>query len=121
MKAAGNSQTVKDYQFTDDAPLPISYYRLRSVDMDGSETKSNIVSVSQGKTTKLTVYPSNVSDKLMVSTDNDDVQTYIITDLLGRNVQTGQFKTQTALNMATLTTGLYIVKVGTETAKFWKQ
>ncbi len=121
VKAAGHSQTVKDYQFTDDAPLSISYYRLRLVDIDGAEMKSNIVSVSQGKSTKLTVYPSIVSDKLMVSTDNDDVQTYIITDLLGRNVQTGQFRTQTELSVGTLTKGIYMVKVGTETAKFWKQ
>lgn len=44
--AAGNSSTIKEYQFTDPEPLSEkNYYRLRSVDIDDKNTLSNVVLV----------------------------------------------------------------------------
>ncbi len=121
IKAAGNSQTTKDYQYTDEAPLSISYYRLRSVDFDGKQQVSNVVSVQQKGSGKLQVSPTAATDKLMISTENDDLQTYFVFDLLGRNVLSGQIRGQKELFINTLSTGNYFLKVGTETVKFVKQ
>lgn len=45
--AAGNSNTVRNYQFADLSPLAgISYYRLRQLDMDGAEHLSNTIEVA---------------------------------------------------------------------------
>ncbi len=120
VKAAGNSQTTKDYQFADDAPLSISYYRLRSVDFDGKESLSNIVSVLSDKGGKLKVYPTIAQEKVTISSDSNEPQTFNIYNLLGQNVQTGQLSGQKDLNINTLSTGTYLLKVNGETVRFVK-
>ncbi len=46
LQAAGNSNYSNNYSYTDNAPLQgISYYRLQSIDKDGSSTYSKTVSV----------------------------------------------------------------------------
>lgn len=121
VKAAGNSQTTRDYQYTDEAPLSISYYRLRSVDFDGKEQLSNVVSVQQKAGGKLKVFPTAATDKLVISTDNDEVQPYSVFDMLSRNVQTGSVLGQKEINIGSLPVGTYFVKVGAETVKFLKK
>ena len=120
VKAAGNSQSVKNYQFSDETPLSISYYRLRSIDLDGKEQFSKIVSVARSKNGSLKVYPTLATDKLTVSLDNPDSQPYIIFDLVGKMMQSGQIQGQKELIINTLSAGTYILKVGSETVKFSK-
>ena len=120
IKATGNSQSVKNYQFSDETPLSISYYRLRSIDLDGKEQFSKIVSVARSKNGSLKVYPTLATDKLTVSLDNPDSQPYIIFDLVGKMMQSGQIQGQKELTINTLSTGTYILKVGSETVKFTK-
>jgi Secretion system C-terminal sorting domain len=106
------------YQFTDNNPLPTSYYRLRQIDNDGTETYSKIVSVVQtGKGKGLAVYPNPVSSLLnVVYTEGSSFQ---ILNLLGQQVLTG--KTGQQLDVSALSQGTYIVKVGAEQAKFLKE
>ncbi len=120
VKAAGNSQTIRDYQFIDDAPLSISYYRLRSVDFDGKENLSNTVSVISSASGKLKVYPTVVQDKLTISLDSNEPQTFNIYNLLGQNVQTGQLNGQKELIVSQLSAGTYFLKAHGETVKFVK-
>ena len=121
IKAAGNSRTTKDYQFTDEAPLSINYYRLRSVDFDGKESLSNIVSVLSSKSGKVQVYPNPVTDKMIISTESNDTETFSIVNLLGQNVQTGQLNGQKEVSVNELSAGTYFLKVGAETIKFVKR
>jgi hypothetical protein len=110
------------YEFTDYNPLQTSYYRLRQLDNDGMETFSKIVTIAQtGKGKGLKVYPNPVLNTLTVeNTEGSDFQ---ILNLLGQQVLTGKTPPSGAggLDVSTLPQGTYILKVGTEQAKFVKQ
>jgi Secretion system C-terminal sorting domain len=43
VEAAHYSHTPRDYMYIDQEPLPVSYYRLRMVDQDGTEEYSSII------------------------------------------------------------------------------
>lgn len=61
---AGNSNQVRDYQFTDQQPLPaVSWYRLRQVDVDGKSTYSAVVMINRQNPAaeNARVYPNPVT------------------------------------------------------------
>ncbi len=111
---------LKNYQFIDNGPLPISYYRLRSVGFDGKETLSKVVSVVKSKSDKLKVYPTIATDKITIRSDSNEPLTFNIYNLLGQNVQTGQLIEQKDLNINGLSKGTYVLKVKDETVRFVK-
>ena len=120
VKCNGTTTTANNYTFTDETPLSINYYRLQSVDFDGKTQTSNIVSVFRSTSGKLKVFPTVASDKLNIVTDNNDTQTFSISDLMGRTLQTGQLNGQKELSISTLRAGSYILKLGSEVVKFVK-
>ena len=107
-----------NYNFVDANPYNgVNYYRLRQVDYDGLETLSKVVSVSSKGGKALKVYPTLVSNGfLTVDTEGAD---YAIYNIVGQQVQNG--KTTQRLDVSALAKGTYILKVGTEQAKFIKQ
>lgn len=107
-----------NYTFTDAEPVNgTNYYRLRQIDFDGTETYSKVVSVANKGGKSLKVYPTLVSTGfLTVDTEGGD---YAIYNVFGQQVQSG--KTAQRLDVSTLAKGTYILKVGTEQAKFVKQ
>lgn len=60
--AAGTSNRSLDYQLTDRAPLPLAYYRLRTVDLDGSTSFSPLIRLARTQRlrveTTLELYPN---------------------------------------------------------------
>jgi Secretion system C-terminal sorting domain len=105
------------YEFTDNNPLPTSYYRLRQLDNDGTETFSKTVTVATKGINKLKAYPNPVGTVLTVETDNKDV--FQILNFLGQQILTGKAASQ--VDVSALPEGTYVLKVGTEVAKFVKQ
>ena len=65
------AQSKGTYQFTDNAPLAISYYRLRQEDIDGTETLSKTLSVQANKLRKVKVTPSVTSGILNIESANN--------------------------------------------------
>jgi streptogramin lyase len=121
-KTANNKAST--YQFTDNSPLTTSYYRLRQIDNDGTETYSKIVSVVQtGKGKGLAVYPNPVSSLLTIEViarnEATEGASFQILNLLGQQVLTG--KTAQRIDVSALPQGTYILKVGAEQAKFIKK
>jgi hypothetical protein len=117
------------YQFVDNQPFATSYYRLKQVDFDGTETYSKVVSVEQkGKGKGLKIYPTVVSNGILtVDTEGGDVQIF---NLLGQQVlnhatSASSYRmtstSPTLINISALPQGTYVLKVGTEVAKFVKQ
>ncbi|HHM20547.1 MAG TPA: choice-of-anchor B family protein, partial [Bacteroidetes bacterium] len=47
VKATGNEDAQSQYEFFDKNPFPISFYRLRTIDLDGMEHFSEVVSAEQ--------------------------------------------------------------------------
>ncbi len=90
VNAKGNSQVSAKYSLEDRTPLSKAYYRLRSVDFDGKESRSNsIVLTRDGERFGITsVYPSPTTDNVTVqfnSTEEEKV-TVRIMDMTGRLV-----------------------------------
>lgn len=105
------------YEFIDDAPLSMSYYRLRQMDYDGKEVLSKIVSAALNGSTKLKVYPNLVTDFLNI--DSDDKGDFQIINMFGQSLINGYAAQK--VDVSALPKGTYFVKVGTEQAKFVKQ
>jgi Secretion system C-terminal sorting domain len=116
----GNNKP-SSYQFVDNQPFATSYYRLKQVDFDGTETFSKIVSVQlKGKGKGLTIYPTLVSNGILtVDTEGGQLRDFSVSNLLGQQVLVG--KTTQQIDVSALAKGTYILKVGTDVAKFVKQ
>jgi hypothetical protein len=115
----GNNK-ASTYTFTDNNPHITSYYRLRQIDNDGTETVSKIISISNKNKNALKAYPSVSNGFLAIETsDNVDFQVF---NLLGQQTRSGRFETSpTFMDISALPQGTYILKVGTEQVKFFKQ
>ncbi len=113
----GNNKP-SSYQFVDNQPFATSYYRLRQMDNDGKEILSKVISIAtKGKGKGLTIYPTVVSNVLTVEYTEGGL--FQVINLLGQQVLVG--KTTQQLDVSTLSQGTYVLKVGTEVAKFVKQ
>jgi hypothetical protein len=109
---------ASNYQFTDNAPLSTSYYRLRQIDNDGKETLSKVISVERKGDNKLKVYPNPVSNILTVEVERNGIPFYVL-NLLGQQVLSG--KAAQRIDVSALPQGAYFLKVGEEQVKFVKQ
>jgi hypothetical protein len=107
------------YEFTDKAPFGgWGLYRLRQMDNDGKETLSKVISIATKSNGKgLKIYPTLVSNVLTV--DYTEGGLFQVINLLGQQVLVG--KTTQQLDVSALPQGSYLLKVGTEVAKFVKQ
>lgn len=105
-----------DYQFIDEHPLYMNYYRLRQIDNDGKETRSKIISIeSKGKAT-VKIYPSVTTGEVTL----EGAQSFEIVNIVGQVVQTFQgFQTLGRLNLTSLASGIYLVRgLDTEGSSF---
>lgn len=112
------SNKAATYQFIDKDPLTIATYRLRQIDNDGKETLSKIITLSNPSKNHLKVYPSVTSQFLNI--DIDEGAIYQVVNLLGQVVLSGKMSEQ-RLDVSVLSQGTYVLKIGTEVAKFIKQ
>ena len=116
------------YEYLDNsyvADRNVNYYRLRQIDLDGTETFSKVVSVSFNKGKSLKIYPSIVSEGLLnleMTGKGADTEgsSFAIVNMFGQQMQSGKMTGQ-AVNVSALPNGTYIVKVGMEQARFVKQ
>jgi hypothetical protein len=114
VKAQGKAAT---YDFMDNQPLSVSYYRLRQIDNGGKETVSKVISIStKGKTT-LKVYPSVTIHILTIETS--ETGDYNVFNLLGQQVMSGKAAQQ--IDVTALAQGAYLLRVGAEQVRFMKQ
>ncbi|MDW7692428.1 DUF2341 domain-containing protein [Flammeovirgaceae bacterium SG7u.111] len=89
----GNSLTVQKYKAYDEHPTTHqNYYRLKQVDYDGTTTYSKVVLINFGKSTSLHVFPITETNSfdVEISTNIPTAFQYIVTDLSGKKVASGQ-------------------------------
>lgn len=85
VQGAGTSAQARQYQLLDSAPDLLNYYRLRQVDLDGTETLSPVITVrADPEKAVLAAYPSPATDLLTVR--GPVGTTFIIIDQAGRRV-----------------------------------
>jgi hypothetical protein len=86
LPAAGNSVQPLVYEIFDTgAGDGLSYYRLRTIDTDGSEEFSDVITILREKGA-LIVYPNPVEDAIRWSFAEDGVQRVLVHDAVGKLV-----------------------------------
>jgi hypothetical protein len=129
-KGAGNSNVLNTYSFTDLKPVfGVNYYRLKAIDYNGTVTLTQVVSVnfSSKGGDKTAVYPNPANDVVRVDYTATDAATTVIqvTDLTGRviisqNVAINKGANLLPLNIASLPSGAYLVKINNDITRFIK-
>lgn len=135
VNAAGTSNTLKNYYYTDNAPLAKwNYYQVEEVDNDGSKTSSNIVALSFDKNGAVVlVYPNPASSMLNVeynSVLNGSLYLRIIDSkgalVMARTADVTAGRTTINFDISKLSAGVYMLRYiepdgNTSNIKFIKQ
>jgi hypothetical protein len=116
VKGAGNSSVKQTYQHEDESPLSLTYYRLRQVDFDGTETYSRMVSIKSDKASKVVMYPNPIKNELVIAFENEVYAEEVnIYDMLGRLISSNKKpSSRLEVNMQNAQTGMYIVEINAE-------
>ena len=114
---------ANDYEFTDNKPSNgINYYRLQSVDKDGSSSYSKVVSVNFGDNQSFSIIPNPAKDFATISFSKTiDKATIAVYDITGKQVITQSLNASAntyKLNTQFLKSGLYVIKVNTATGSY---
>ncbi|MFB9294249.1 T9SS type A sorting domain-containing protein [Persicitalea jodogahamensis] len=126
--AEGNSKNTQWYSFTDVNPANGSnLYRLRMVDRDGTFYYSRIKSLEFDINIETALYPNPVAERLLLKTDDlSKISRVELYNAMGVAVIHTESVSDTGLDVKSLPTGLYVVKVtrtngSTDTFKVLKQ
>lgn len=110
------------YRFKDNNPATTSYYRLRQLDNDNTESFSGVVVVKQTLTANVSVSPNPAMDVVNISIPNDGVSalnsTTNIFDLSGKKVLSqNNNQANFIINVGGLKTGTYVISLEVAGAK----
>jgi hypothetical protein len=124
VEAAGNSATMQQYSFVDDAPYSgITFYRLAQLDRDGNATisKTLTIRIDEALVTTIRVYPNPTASYLVVEGATQAISIFNTAGqrLLVRMVPNGEVKT--TVDLSTLPRGAYFVKAGERSVVIYKQ
>ncbi len=118
--AAGNSSTPRQYEYNDEHPHPITYYRLQQTDFDGTARQAgNVITLTRPNETgifgitHIVPIPTNGIVNITFTTVNLHAVTLRLYDLTGRQVltQTEQPKASvhsSVLDLSNLPNGMYL-------------
>jgi Pregnancy-associated plasma protein-A/Secretion system C-terminal sorting domain len=114
----GNGTTVEhhDYAFNDgNINGGIAYYRLNQVDFDGKSTLSHIVSLKNGQTNRVRIFPNPVATEgVTVQVEGDGKKEIWLQDVVGRTLfQTVLNDNDLRISTTELARGLYFISVKT--------
>lgn len=126
-KAAGNSKELKYYQAIDRYPLAgLNYYRLKSVDFDGTTSYSQWVAINLEVTQiTLDVYPNPANELVQVNikgAKSGKTQVFVI-NALGQIATKASVTGEQALTIPTakLAPGVYTLKILHQQQIYYKQ
>ena len=113
-------ETRGEYSFVDSTPLPQSYYRLRTVDLDGSYTFSPVIHLERPDTpVAITVYPNPNNGLFVVDLPLAAGETATITlhDLTGRQLLRSTTSEQRYAQTTELPVGSYLLSADLATGR----
>ncbi|WAC13022.1 BspA family leucine-rich repeat surface protein [Dyadobacter pollutisoli] len=117
---SGDAIGVRKYDFTDLNPLAENYYRLKQIDraadrFDGRFEYSRILTV-KGAISTLSIYPNPAQNELFVRNQGKNGQVSI-SNMEGRLLLKREIGPGKPIDLKNLPSGLFLVKIGTETKK----
>ena len=117
VKGQGNSTAPHAYAFFDAKPLAgLSYYRLRQVDLDGTESFSPVRAVPAAGRLDALVFPNPSAGSVTLPAGLGPVQ-YRILNTLGQSVCSGQAQGNDRLDLTTLTPGTFFLELTGEAGR----
>jgi hypothetical protein len=119
VNAAGNSNAVRNYVYTDRNPLKgDNYYRLRTVDFDNSSRLSDTRRVRNDGIADISIYPNPATDRLTLDINADEATrgNLLIMDVSGKLVYSQYLNlpagnTILPVRLANISAGSYILKM----------
>ena len=107
------------YAVTDLIPFkPITFYRLKIIDIDNSYKYSNVISVVNNNVSTISVYPNPIKDNLTVHLSNATAAAYAITlidingkAIMSKNVTLLNGQSLIQLDCKKIPPGLYVLKL----------
>lgn len=129
VESQGDTYDTKDYSLMDLNPHPVTYYRLESVDRDGTVELSTIISIRRDdQRQNMTLYPNPANDVVNVSWTNEIEETakVRITGLSGQlfadhNVLLKSGLNTLPLDLVDMPTGVYLITVSTSEETYVKK
>ncbi len=122
IKAVGNSSTLQSYAATDSKPANgLNFYKLKQVDLDGRYTLSSVRSVRFGSGVAPLIYPNPVTDVFTAVSGSELIREIVIYNIQGKAVHFAMGNSTEAdmkVNIASLSTGVYFLKVKTDKKVF---
>jgi hypothetical protein len=111
-----NSSIKLDYNFIDNNPFDITYYRLRQEDINGKITYTKIVKVKRSNSISLEITPNPAQESINIVLNKvSNNNTITIVDARGRKVNTSKFNGyRTTIDIGVLAKGIYFVNIVTE-------
>ena len=117
--AAGNSNNIRNYTFTDPRPVKgNNYYRVRTVDLDNSIKLSDTRRIRNEGIADISIYPNPVANLLSVaiSADKATEGQLTVTDISGKALYSRIVKlpagnTLLPVPLSNMAAGTYIIKV----------
>lgn len=115
VKAVGNTVQRQSYSFDDNKPNPLSIYRLRMVDFDGTETYSKTITIENVKKAfSLKMFPNPAKDFVTFRATTNEKQAFnvTVTDVTGRVLITRNYPVESGnneeqINISSLAKGIY--------------
>jgi Secretion system C-terminal sorting domain len=109
------SQRV-EYNFTDNNPYGITFYRLRQEDVNGKITFSKIVKVKRSNNVSIDVSPNPAQENINITLNKISNKNNVgIVDMQGRKILSTKFNGyRTSINIAALSKGIYFINITTE-------
>ena len=115
------------YQFTDYNPLStlptgrqVSYYRLRQIDLDGTETLSKTVSVQRSSKNDIILYPNPTNGLLYIQPTQTPINQVKIFNSLGVMVFY-QPSESLEIDLSDLPSGIYHMELSSDGTTFFKR
>lgn len=120
---AGNSSTIQNYSYSDSTVVigQTYFYRLKSIDFDGSYDYSEIVKIATGTPTEIQefnnisfqFYPNPISNQFTVQINDTRPQSFEFNlyNLMGQRVHSEIVKQKKLIDASQLPSGIYIFEV----------
>lgn len=114
IQGANNSNIIRNYQYIDEYPNEINYYRLKQVDFDGKESISESVYLSFDdkeflSNSDIEIYPIPANDKLFIDTD-ELIELIELRDISGQYIKELEC-TNNTINTSQLNRGTYLLSI----------
>jgi hypothetical protein len=113
INAAGNSNSVLNYNFKDEAPASLSYYRLKMVDIDEKHAYSHVIKLDKAKDgqQEVNIFPNPSSDVLNIRLSIAEPLQLQVLNYTGQLTKQEQLSAQNnhVIDISQLQPGFYIL------------